>query len=378
MIWCKHLKNSPHLNTEEPQKYWLALMRTPGIDSKTFLKCLDFCPPEQLFYQSRETLIKLGLRTATIDAIKNPDWKTVKQDLLWLEQQDNHLLLYTDQDYPSQLKEIPDPPPVLFARGDIDLIHFPQIAIVGSRNPSASGIQIATDFASSLANTGFTITSGLALGIDAASHRGALAVQGKTIAVTGTGLDRVYPATHKQLATEIVANGVLISEFPPGTVAKANHFPRRNRIISGLCLGILVVEAARQSGSLITARMALEQNREVFAIPGSIYNPLARGCNALIKEGAKLVETTQDILEEIGQFFQQPTAKTNLLNANSQTSLDEQQQNLLNYVLYSPTSIDQLVNESGFSVENIASHLLILETQGYIIAADGGTYTRIK
>lgn len=378
MIWCKHLKNSPHLNTEEPQKYWLALMRTPGIGSKTFLKCLDFCPPEQLFYQSRETLIKLGLRTATIDAIKNPDWKTVKQDLLWLEQQDNHLLLYTDQDYPSQLKEIPDPPPVLFARGDIDLIHFPQIAIVGSRNPSASGIQIATDFASSLANTGFTITSGLALGIDAASHRGALAVQGKTIAVTGTGLDRVYPATHKQLATEIVANGVLISEFPPGTVAKANHFPRRNRIISGLCLGILVVEAARQSGSLITARMALEQNREVFAIPGSIYNPLARGCNALIKEGAKLVETTQDILEEIGQFFQQPTAKTNLLNANSQTSLDEQQQNLLNYVLYSPTSIDQLVNESGFSVENIASHLLILETQGYIIAADGGTYTRIK
>ena len=353
-------------------------MRTPGIGSKTFLKCLDFCPPEQLFYQSRETLIKLGLRTATIDAIKNPDWKTVEQDLLWLEQQDNHLLLYTDQNYPSQLKEIPDPPPVLFARGDIDLIHFPQIAIVGSRNPSASGTQIATDFASSLASTGFTITSGLALGIDAASHRGALAVQGKTIAVTGTGLDRVYPATHKQLATEIVANGVLVSEFPPGTVAKANHFPRRNRIISGLCVGILVVEAARQSGSLITARMALEQNREVFAIPGSIYNPLARGCNALIKEGAKLVETTQDILEELGHFFQQPTVQTSTLNTNSQTNLDEQQQTLLNYVLYSPTSIDQLVNESGFSVENIVSHLLILEIQGYIIATDGGTYTRIK
>jgi len=353
-------------------------MRTPGIGSKTFLKCLDFCPPEQLFNESRETLINLGLRTATIDAIKKPDWNIVNQDLLWLEQQGNHLLLFTDTDYPSQLKEIPDPPPILFARGDVDLIHFPQIAIVGSRNPSSLGIQIATDFASSLAKSGFVITSGLALGIDAASHRGALAVQGKTIAVTGTGLDRVYPATHKELATEIVNNGVLISEFPPGTTAKANHFPRRNRIISGLSVGILVVEAAKQSGSLITARMALEQNREVFAIPGSIYNPLARGCNALIKEGAKLVETTQDILEELGHFFQPLTAQSNNIDTNNLSNLDEQQQSLLNYVLYSPTSIDQLVNETGFSVENIASHLLILELQGYIIATNGSTYTRLK
>ena len=353
-------------------------MRTPGIGSKTFLKCLDYCTPEQLFVTSRETLIKLGLRTQTIEAIKNPDWKAVEQDLLWLEQKDNHVLLYTDEDYPAQLKEIPDPPPVLFARGDIDLIHFPQIAIVGSRNPSSSGIQIATDFASSLATSGFTITSGLALGIDAAGHRGALAVQGKTIAVTGTGLDRVYPATHKQLATEIAENGVLISEFPPGTAAKANHFPRRNRIISGLCVGLLVVEAARKSGSLISARMALEQNREVFAIPGSIYNPLARGCNALIKEGAKLVETTQDIFEELGHYFQQPSVQNNPVNTNIETRLDAEQQNLLNYVMYSPTSIDQLVNETGLSVENIATHLLILELQGYIIATNGGNYTRIK
>ncbi|WP_221899747.1 DNA-processing protein DprA [Bathymodiolus platifrons methanotrophic gill symbiont] len=245
-------------------------------------------PPEQLFAESRETLIKLGLRTQTIDAIKKADWDSVEQDLLWREQKDNHILLFTDTDYPSQLKEIPDPPPILFARGDVDLMQFPQLAIVGSRNPSSSGLQMATDFASSLATTGFTITSGLALGIDAASHRGALAVQGKTIAVTGTGLDRVYPATHKELATEIANTGVLVSEFPPGTSAKANHFPRRNRIISGLCVGLLVVEAAKHSGSLISARMALEQNREVFAIPGSIYNPLARGCNALIREGAKL------------------------------------------------------------------------------------------
>ncbi len=353
-------------------------MRTPGIGGKTFLKCLSYCPPEQLFSESRTTLAKLGLHEKSINAIKSPNWQAVEQDLLWLEKKDNNLLLYTDADYPCQLKEIPDPPPILFARGDIDLIHFPQIAIVGSRNPSSSGIQIATDFASSLTTTGFTITSGLALGIDAASHRGALAAQGKTIAVMGTGLDRVYPATHKELAIDIAQNGVLISEFPPGTAAKANHFPRRNRIISGLCIGLLVVEAAKQSGSLITARMALEQNREVFAIPGSIYNPLARGCNALIREGAKLVETTQDILEELEHFFQQPMVQDCTANTNIQSNLDAEQQTLLNYVMYSPTSIDQLVSETGFSVENIAAHLLILEIQGYIIATNGGSYTRIK
>ena len=370
--------SSPTTDHDSP-RFWLALMRTPGIGNKTFLKCLKYCPPEQLFSESYATLLKLGLREKSISAIKSPDWNTIEKDLLWLEQPDNHILLYSDPDYPRQLKEISDPPPILFARGDIDLIHFPQIAIVGSRNPSSSGLTIATDFANSLATTGFTITSGLALGIDAASHQGALAANGKTIAVMGTGLDRVYPARHKNLATEIVKKGVLISELPPGTAAKANHFPRRNRIISGLCMGLLVVEAAKQSGSLITARMALEQNREVFAIPGSIYNPLARGCNALIREGAKLVETTQDILEELEHLFPvtsiQPTTNT---NASPKSELDSEQQNLLNYVLYSPTSIDDLVNETGLSVENITAHLLILEIQAYIIATDGGRYTRIK
>lgn len=353
-------------------------MRTPGIGSKTFLKCLEFCPPEQIFSTARETLLKMGLRTASIDAIKNPDWKTVEQDLLWLEQPNHHILLYSDENYPEQLKQIPDPPPILFARGDLDFVHFPQIAIVGSRNPSSIGVQIATDFAGSLATAGFTITSGLALGIDAASHRGAIAAQGNTIAITGTGLDRVYPAAHKELATDIVNNGVLISEFPPGTSAKANHFPRRNRIISGLCVGLLVVEAARQSGSLITARLALEQNREVFAIPGSIHNPLARGTNALIREGAKLVETTQDILDELGQFFQPPAWQNQLITTNIHSTLDAEQQTLLNYVLYSPTSIDQLVNETKYSVEKISSNLLILEIQGYIVATNGGNYIRIK
>ena len=222
---------------------------------------------------------------------------------------------------------------------------------------------------------GFVITSGLALGIDAASHRGALASAGFTIAVAGTGLDRVYPARHKDLATEIVNAGAIISEFPPGTTAKANHFPRRNRIISGLCQGLLVVEAAKESGSLITARMALEQNREVFAIPGSIHNPLARGCNALIRQGAKLVETTRDILEELNQYYQTDKDTTTI---SIESTLDLEQQTLLNHVQFNPTSVDNLIQITGNSVEIISSMLLILELQGYLEATAGGCYIRIK
>ncbi|HEY5138585.1 MAG TPA: DNA-processing protein DprA, partial [Methylococcales bacterium] len=299
----------------------------------------------------------------------------IDYDLSWLEQQNNGVITFNDTNYPSQLKEIADPPPVLFVRGNPDLLSLPQIAIVGSRNPSALGEETAFNFAKTLSLYGFVITSGLALGIDGASHRGALNAKGYTVAVAGTGLDRVYPARHKELATEIVNTGVMISEFPPGTTAKANHFPRRNRIISGLCQGLLVVEAARQSGSLITARMALEQNREVFAVPGSIHNPLARGCNALIREGAKLVETTQDILEELNQFYQQDEK---LLPFTMQSTLDLEQQTLLNRVMFSPTSIDHLVENTGESVEVISSMLLILELQGYLEATAGGCYVRVK
>lgn len=299
----------------------------------------------------------------------------IDSDLVWIDQPNNWAITIEDALYPPLLKELSDPPPVLFVRGNIALLTLPQIAIVGSRNPSTMGKETAFEFAKSLSHCGFVITSGLALGIDAASHQGALNVGGFTIAVAGTGLDRVYPARHKDLATEIVNKGAMVSEFPPGTTAKANHFPRRNRIISGLSQGLLVVEAAKQSGSLITARMALEQNREVFAIPGSIHNPLARGCNALIREGAKLVETTQDILEELNQYNQQDT---DLPIATMQSILDLGQQTLLNRVQFSPTSIDDLVADSGEPVEIISSMLLILELQGYLEATAGGCYVRIK
>lgn len=354
--------------------YWFLLLRAPGVGSKTFLKTLDYFQPEQLFKQSHNRLKALGLKDPSIDFIKNPDWRLIEQDLGWLEQQGNTVLTINDALYPFRLKEIDSPPPLLFVKGNRKLLSQPQIAIVGSRNPSTSGTRTATEFAKSLSLCGFTITSGLALGIDAASHQGALNAGGYTIAVAGTGLDRVYPARNKTLATNIANTGVLVSEFPPGTTAQANHFPRRNRIISGLCIGLLVVEAAKRSGALITARMAMETNREVFAIPGSIHHSLARGCNALIQEGAKLVETYQDIFDELGAYNQQPQpSKPEIL----QSTLDSEQQNLLNLVMFSPTSVDWLVQESGYSAEVISSMLLMFELQGSIATAPGG-YIRIK
>ena len=356
-------------------KYWLALLRVSGVGCRTFLKIIDQCPPESVFSESTTALKALGLSDKIISGIKSPHWEAVDKDLDWLSGENNHLLTLEDAFYPTQLKEISDPPPVLFLRGQKQLLSSPQISVVGSRNPSTEGRRISYDFAYYLANEGYTITSGLALGIDACSHQGALKATGNTIAVAGTGLDRVYPASHKALATEIVEHGVMISEFPPGTNAIAANFPRRNRIISGLCLGLLVVEAAKKSGSLISARLALEQNRDVFAIPGSINNPLARGCNGLIQEGAKLVETADDILVELNQYNQYDSISEPI---NNSSELDLAQQNLLNLIMFSPTSVDVLVEESGISAHVISSMLLILELQGYISSAAGGGYLRIK
>ncbi len=356
-------------------KYWLALLRTPGFGCRSFLKILKTHQPEQLFAESTAALIALGLKEAVVTAIKQFDWRLIEADLDWVAQPNNEVLTLLDPAYPPQLKETYDPPPLLFLRGNKQLLTRPQIAIVGSRNPSSVGRQIAFDFAYQLVNQGFVITSGLALGIDAASHEGALKAGGDTIAVAGTGVDRVYPAVHKALATQIVQTGLIISEFPCGTAAKAENFPRRNRIISGLCVGLVVVEAATQSGSLITARLAVEQNREVFAVPGSILNPLARGCNALIREGAKLVETTDDILQELQQYNQLVKLKS---TSPILTELNPAQQTLLNLVLFSPTAVDDLVEQTGYSAEVVLSTLLMLELYGYVSTAAGGGYLRIK
>ncbi len=359
----------------EVLRYWLALYRVEGVGNKTFFKLLENHAPEHIFALSEAELKQLDLKSSVIEAIKNTDWKAVDYDLEWLSQENNHVLTIDNPHYPELLKEIYDPPALLFVRGNVDILTYPQIAIVGSRNPSQSGAKTAFDFAHVIAKEGFVITSGLAVGIDGASHRGALDAKGYTIAVAGTGLDRIYPASHKDLALDIVKTGAIISEFPPATNAKSANFPRRNRIISGLCRGLLVVEAAAQSGSLITARMAIEQNRDVFAIPGSIYNPLSKGCNALIREGAHLVESPQDIIDELSQYKQ----RINYLQTTpNQSILDLEQQKLLNLVMFSPTSVDYLVENTQYSADMISSMLLLLELQGCVEAVAGGCYTRIK
>ena len=314
-----------------------------------------------------------------INALKTPDWQQVKLDLEWLASPNRFILTLDDSRYPTLLKEISDPPPLLFVQGDVSCLQAWQLAIVGSRNPTPSGRDSAFEFARFMAGGGLHICSGLADGIDAAAHKGALAAGGKTIAVVGTGLDRVYPAKHRDLAHQIVQQGAIVSEFPLGTPPFAENFPRRNRIISGLSLGTLVVEAALKSGSLITARMAMEQGREVFAMPGSIHNPLARGCHQLIRDGAKLVENADHIIDELGalaEFAQIADPKANSEIADAQPQDDVEYQQLFEHLGFDPIHIDELILRSGLTADAVSSMLLLLELQGRVSALPGGRYTR--
>jgi DNA processing protein len=367
--------------------YLLALHRTPGVGARQFHKLLGaFDSPASIFQSSPQQLAACGMRAAGIARMADPDWAAVDRDLDWLNQVGNSVLVCHDAVYPALLKEIPDPPAVLFVHGDPDLLSQPQLAIVGSRNPSHDGQSMAREFAAHLAGCGLTVTSGLATGIDAAAHQGALQGEGITLAVTGTGLDRVYPARHRELAHRIAENGALVSEFPPGTAPLPSNFPRRNRIISGLSLGTLVVEAALRSGSLITARAALEQGREVFAIPGSIHNPLTRGCHALIREGAKLVETADDILEELASLISLSLSattagaatKTEREVGKESGKLTGEYMQLLEVMGYEPVPVDQLVGRSGLTPEQVSSMLLLLELEGHVVSGAGGRYTRAK
>ena len=298
----------------------------------------------------------------------------------WLNRPDAHLLTPADAGYPALLREIASPPPQLFVRGNVDVLSLPQLAIVGSRNATPGGAETAHSFASHLAARGFCITSGLAEGIDAAAHRGALAARGRTLAVCGTGPDIVYPRQHENLANEIVAaGGAIVSEFAPGTPVFRANFPRRNRLISGLSVGTLVVEASVRSGALITARHAMEQGREVFAIPGSIHNPVARGCHQLIRNGAKLVETATDIVDELGGLLaglQLPdTPEREGLALEAPDSAAEFAQ-LLAAMGWDPVDADSLVARAGLTIGEVSSMLLMLELQGSVRALSGGRYQR--
>jgi DNA processing protein len=381
-------ENSPHPAADQQDlRYWFALHRAPQIGTQRFHKLLaSYGTPAEVFHARPEGLRAAGIAPASIDYLRQPDWEAVDRDMEWLSQPGNHVVRFQDAAYPSLLKQIADPPVLLFVRGDRDYLAQPQLAIVGSRNPTHTGRALAREFAAHLASFGLTITSGLASGIDGAAHRGAIEAGGATLAVSGTGLDRVYPARHRDLAHQVAENGALVTEFPPGTAPLAANFPRRNRIISGLSLGTLVVEAALRSGSLITARSALEQGREVFAIPGSIHNPLARGCHALIREGAKLVETGDHILEELASQItalvapddHRAGAAASAEQPRETGELPSEYRQLLELIEYEAVSVDQLVERSGLTPEEVSSMLLVLELDGHLVSGAGGRYSRAR
>lgn len=365
--------------------YWLALQRAPGLGPQATRRALEELGEPRGLFESNPTVLEgLGLSRETLAYCRAPAWEPVEADRAWLEADSHHLITMDDSRYPALLAEIPDPPCLLFLRGDPAILDRPQLAIVGSRHATPAGEETAFAFAKSLAQAGMCITSGLALGIDGAAHRGALAGSGLTVAVAGCGLDLDYPSRHRGLAARIEETGAMISEFSPGMPPLAANFPRRNRIISGLSLGVLVVEAAQRSGSLITARMASEQGREVFAIPGSIHSPVARGCHGLIRQGAKLVESVQDILEELRGYSLDAGASVNQgpddgggAARDAEQTLDEDYRRLLQCLGYEAAPVDVLVERSGLTAEAVSSMLLILELRGFVGSGPGGTYTRI-
>lgn len=366
-----------HLPGAGAGAYWKLMERSPSLES-----VLDASPDNYADIFSEEARLKL--RELQTEGDNASLLKLVRADIEWAARHNVQIIDTDHEHYPEMLREIKRPPPILYVAGDASLLSFPQIAVVGSRNPTPSGRGSAYEFSKALASAGFTITSGLALGIDAAAHQGALACQGKTLAVLGTGIDQVYPQRNKQLADQIVAGGgALVSEFPLGTAAQPANFPQRNRIISGLSCGTLVVEAAVRSGSLITARYALQQNRELFAIPGSIHNPLARGCHALIKEGAKLVETAEDIAEELKGFLQYKWEQLNLDKVPDTRSIaseivaNEQEEVVLSQLGYEPTPIDTIAERARLPVGDVMACLLTLELKG-VVANIGTGYMRIR
>lgn len=352
---------------------WLRLSLLPGLGHQSLRKLLvALGTPASILAASQRTLC--GIVSEKIaSAIRNggadpASWSAVGS---WLDDPVNHVITLADAGYPQALLEIPDPPPLIYVKGRLDLLNRPGFAIVGSRNATAQGLANAEAFATALSNAGLTIISGLALGVDAAAHRGGLDGSSSTVAVVGTGLDTVYPARNRELAHRIAAHGTLISEFPLGTPGLAANFPRRNRLICGLSKGCLVVEAAISSGSLITARLATDQGREVFAIPGSIHSPLAKGCHALIKQGAKLVESAQDVLEELG--LSQPAGRVATAPADAADAHP-----LLVHVGFDPVNVDTLQQRSGLTIGMLNTALTDLELTGLVESLPGGRWQRVS
>lgn len=352
---------------------WLTLEAVPGLGPDAAQRLLrEFGEPAAILNAScglLEAVVGSNLARAIT---QGADAAALQPGLDWLAHPDNHLLTWNDPAYPAALRDLPVPPAWLYVKGDPAWLARPMLAVVGSRHASPQGLRDAEAFAQSLSEAGLTIVSGLALGIDTAAHAGGLAGLASSVAVVGTGLDRVYPARNKALAHRLAAEGCIVSEFPVGTPPKSGHFPRRNRIISGLSLGVLVIEAALESGSLITARLATEQGREVFALPGSIHSTLAKGCHRLIKQGAKLVESANDVLEELGRLLPAAASAASASAPASGTDGD-----LLEQLAGGPLILDQLASRLGLTVEDVSVKLLAAEMQGTVAKLPGGLYQRL-
>lgn len=374
---------TPHNALASDWVEWLRLEQTPGVGPETARQLLAaFGLPSQIFAADFTALSKV-VSAKVAKALLQPDSGQLQQRIeltqTWCSQPGNQVLTWVDANYPRALLDIPDPPVLIYVKGRLALLDAPTIAVVGSRNATAQGIRNAEQFSEALSKAGLTISSGMAAGIDAAAHHGALRGAGSTVAVIGTGADIVYPARNRALAHLIADGGCIVSEYPLGMPAIASNFPRRNRLISGLAKGVLVIEAAAQSGSLITARMAAEQGRDVFAIPGSIHSPLAKGCHQLIKQGAKLVDTAQDILDELRflPLMRPVAASSTQTTSASFAEITSADQRLLDAIGYDPVHVDHLVERVGIDVAELSGVLLTLELDGYIEQLPGGMVKRI-
>jgi DNA processing protein len=368
--------------SREESVAWVTLTRAPELDVASLPRALETLRHARGIVEASDaSRAEAGIPAAAREFLSSTQAALRGTERAWLENPDHHVVPFTDPHYPALLRTAERHPIALYVIGNPEVLNDPQLAIVGSRNPTPQGQETALEFSEYLAGRGLAITSGLALGIDSAAHRGALRAQGITLAVLGSGVDVIYPRSNQPLAVEIQRQGALISGFPLGTPPRREHFPQRNGIIAGLCLGTLVVEAARRSGSLITARLAANQSREVFAIPGSIHSPLSRGCHELIRQGAKLTETAHDILRELNfsAFFAltagaptEPAAA-----AKPASGMDKEHKILLDALGFDPADLDVLVVRTGFKAEAVSSMMLILELEGHVQAAPGGRYSRV-
>ena len=361
------------------QRDWLCLAHA-YVSVAEFMALRErFGGIDSIVRQSESDLRAAGLPEEKARNVAAPDAGSLGNALRWLESDAHSIIACGSDDYPELLAQINGAPLLLFVNGDIDALHMPSLAIVGSRNPTRGGTQNAVEFSRHLAASGYTIVSGLAQGIDTAAHRGALAAEGRTVAVLGHGIDRVYPPGNHDLAHRIATGGALVTEYPLGAPPDKWHFPERNRLISGLCLGTLVIEAARRSGSLITARLAAEQGREVFALPGSIHNPLARGCHELIRQGAKLTESAADISSELAPLASHLNQATEAPKPSAKRLIDDDEDyaKLREILSFDPCGIDELRNRSELTIDQLSSMLLILELHGEVEALSGGRYSLI-